>query len=1088
MIFASLFSYHAFAQDEDNFKELFLEAESYFLFEEFKEALPLYQKLLQQDPDNNNINYKIGVCYLNDPYQVSKAIPYLEKAIKGTSPGYRINNHRERMAPQEAYYYLGNAYRVNNMLDDAIEVYEYFLEILDPVVYDSELVEAQIEACEVAKALRSRPVYFTSTNLGGMINERFEEINPVVSGDESVLVFTRRLQFYDAVFYSLKENGTWSYPVNLTSSFGVDGNTYVTGISYEGDELFVYRSDDFDGNIYVSKRENNQWSVLEKLNDNINTKYWESHASISADGRTLYFTSNRKGGYGGLDIYKSERKEGGDWGPAINMGPVINTKYNEDTPFVTNGGSTLYFSSMGHYNMGGYDVFYSTRLNNGQWSVPVNAGYPLNTTNDDRFFVPTRDGAYAYFSRYNADDSYGLADVYRMEVFTDLHPRKFILNGIARVEGNISTDLTRHVVKLINARTKEVVDQGNMNAEGTYTLDALSGDFELQISDQDVVLASEDISIPADNPSNVIAHSMTFSPASPAEAVSAGPSEGVKQPDLPLITAKIRSYDVATNQSIPIELEIEIDTELDVETIVNGQPLKTENFDVDQKRFIYMLKPFQGENVLRFTVTNQEGFSNSLEITVNYIPEIEEPAAVAILEQKVRSDTSRYVVLGSLAEGNLAGYLQGIDLQELQFGTIGELYDYLVAHGDENDFTAEEVDALVTRYLVQKNFNYFVDELKDQSTDSIIRAVDRILMQSVDKYTPETLLDYLLGNAEQDHYTSDELHDALYRITATDRHALSVIELLQSYSTGDLAGYLEEMKQNSSEFSDVTSIADQIMKGLVEGKFTRSELETALKRSAVEMDVNFLEMSLLNLSVDSLRTTVARLNLRDQNIRNSNELVTYLLGHSESNGYTRKEVLDNIEKIRSDPYYFVEMFRNALAEQAAGTLKIFLQEIDIRGLNIDTYGKLINYLLRQSEYHEFNREMIYQLLIDIIDVSDVAEFIELLMQFGDKRITSALYATDYGLYSRPFEVVQYLLAASGEYAFTEQDLLNLLLKIFFERNPLSSEIPEEQGWFSGLDRTALINTLIIANTVVILLIIVIIFLRRQRKETQDSGE
>lgn len=653
LVFCSLFSFNAFAQDEDNFKELFLEAESFFLFEEFQDALPLYQRLLQLDPENYNINYKIGICYLNDPYQVSKSIPYLEKAIKGASPEYRINNYRERMAPLEVYYYLGNAYRVNNRLNDAIEMYDFFQTVMDPVVYDSELVDAQVEACEVAKALQSKPVYFTSSNLGETVNDRFEEINPVVSGDESVIAFTRKLQFYDAVFYSRKENGKWTYPINLTPSFAVDGDTYVTGISYNGDEIFVYRSDDFDGNIYVSRREDDQWSKLDKLNNNINTKYWESHASISDNGKTLYFTSNRKGGYGGLDIYKSQRREDGDWGPAINLGPVINTKYNEDTPFITDGGKTIYFSSMGHYNMGGYDIFYSTKLNNGQWSVPVNAGYPLNTTNDNRFFVPTRDGTHAYYSNYNAEDSYGMADIYRMEIYNDLHPRKFILKGIARIEGNVSVDLTRNIVKLVDPFTKEIIDQDTMDADGTYTLDALSGDLELQISEKNVVLATEKISIPADNPSDIIQFTSTFTPGlQETEVLAAESMDIVEKKDLPLIAVKTKSYDVTTDKSIPIELELERNTKLGVETVVNGQLFKTEEFEIDKRRFIYMLKPFQGENILRFTVTNPEGISNSIEVSVTYIPEVEEIAGVTPLEKRIATDTNRYTALSSMAEGD----------------------------------------------------------------------------------------------------------------------------------------------------------------------------------------------------------------------------------------------------------------------------------------------------------------------------------------------------------------------------------------------------------------------------------------------------
>jgi len=113
----------ALAQDNDSFKETFLEAESYFLFEEYADALPLYQQLLRSDPGNYNISYKIGVCYLNDRYQAAKSVAYLETAIKGTNNSYRINNYRERMAPTEAFYYLGNAYRVNNRLDEAIQTY-----------------------------------------------------------------------------------------------------------------------------------------------------------------------------------------------------------------------------------------------------------------------------------------------------------------------------------------------------------------------------------------------------------------------------------------------------------------------------------------------------------------------------------------------------------------------------------------------------------------------------------------------------------------------------------------------------------------------------------------------------------------------------------------------------------------------------------------------------------------------------------------------------------------------------------------------------------------------------------------------------
>jgi Tol biopolymer transport system component len=191
-------------------------------------------------------------------------------------------------------------------------------------------------------------VYSKKKNLGDMVNSRFADIRPVLSGDGKTLVFTRELQFYDAIFITtLDSNGTWSPPYNLTPDFGLDGNSYTTCISYHGDQIFVYRSDNYDGNIYSSKRMGIRWQPLKKLNDNINTKYWESHASISPDGQTLYFTSNRKGGYGGLDIYRSTLQSNGEWGEAINLGPVVNSAYNDDTPFISPNDNKLYFSSLG---------------------------------------------------------------------------------------------------------------------------------------------------------------------------------------------------------------------------------------------------------------------------------------------------------------------------------------------------------------------------------------------------------------------------------------------------------------------------------------------------------------------------------------------------------------------------------------------------------------------------------------------------------------------------------------------------------------------------------------------------------------------
>ncbi len=292
-------------------KQIFLEAESYFLFEEYSEALPLYLKIHREDPDNENINYKIGVCYLNNPYEKDKSIRYLTDASEYTNPKYKDNNFKERLAPPEAVFYLGKAYLINDRIEEAKTEFNRFLSIVDEKIYDTDLIKEQIAACDAAIELKKKPVDIDVSNLGNTINSRFADINPVVSGDENSIVYVSKLQFYDATFYSTKVDGQWTPPRNIVPELGVDGDVYPTALSYDGTELFIYRNDDFIGNIYHSYLKDGIWTPLEKIGEPISTKYWESHASVSKDGKTLYFTSNRKNGYGGLDIYKSEKQPNG---------------------------------------------------------------------------------------------------------------------------------------------------------------------------------------------------------------------------------------------------------------------------------------------------------------------------------------------------------------------------------------------------------------------------------------------------------------------------------------------------------------------------------------------------------------------------------------------------------------------------------------------------------------------------------------------------------------------------------------------------------------------------------------------------------
>ncbi|HBE41164.1 MAG TPA: hypothetical protein DDW27_08175 [Bacteroidales bacterium] len=495
-ILVLMFSANLLSQSRTENRMNFHDAESWILFEDYREALPLYQELLALYPENNNLKYRIGQCYLNMPGEKDKAIFFLEEAVKNINPDYRENRFRETGAPFDALYYLANAYRINNQLDKAIETYQLFREKLDPKIYDTNIVAFQIRSCQNAKVLMASPLFIKSVNLGSTINDNNSEYNAVVSDDETMMVFAKSLPFYDAILFSTKVNGVWSEPNNMNDILKIDRNIYPASLSGDGKTLYLYNSDNYDGNIFKTTFNNGTWSPVVKLNDNINTKYWESHAVVSHDNRKIYFTSNRKGTFGGLDIYVSSRDSTGDWGPARNLGPVINTPLNEETPFLSRDDRTLFFSSRGHLNMGGHDIFYSTLLDNGEWSVPLNAGYPLNSTDDDLFFMPLNQGYEGYFSKFSPD-GFGKQDIYRLEIFSDNHPRKFPVKGIARIADiNLKTNDKIRIIA-VNNRNPGQTSEGYADPEtGEYELLVNHGDHTVLYEINGIERYRRDIHLP----------------------------------------------------------------------------------------------------------------------------------------------------------------------------------------------------------------------------------------------------------------------------------------------------------------------------------------------------------------------------------------------------------------------------------------------------------------------------------------------------------------------------------------------------------------------------------------------------------------
>ncbi|MEE4196904.1 MAG: hypothetical protein V2I54_04615 [Bacteroidales bacterium] len=406
----------SFSQSKKDLKRAFVNAEFYLLYNEYKEALPLFMEIYNTGRQDANIKHRIGYCYLNIPNQKDKAIPYLEESIQDITEEYRVGEYNEKQAPIEAYYYLGIAYRVNNEIEKAIAALNQYKELLDPADQEkNKLVETQLTACKNAIELSRKPTNILETNLGKNINNQYPNTHPVVSGDEETIVYTSELRFYSGVFMSKKRDGRWLPARNISLEFNSEYPVVPVFIARDGKTLYLQRNDQDIYNLYVSRYHQGVWSQPEKLNNNINTKANETHACVSDDGKTLYFTSNREGGFGGFDIYQSELDANGEWGPPKNLGATVNSYLDEVTPFITEDGSTLYFSSQGHFNIGGFDIF-TTSKKGESWSKPQNLGYPFNTTDDDIFFFPLQNGKIAYYSKFK-ETGLGENDIYRIQIF-----------------------------------------------------------------------------------------------------------------------------------------------------------------------------------------------------------------------------------------------------------------------------------------------------------------------------------------------------------------------------------------------------------------------------------------------------------------------------------------------------------------------------------------------------------------------------------------------------------------------------------------------------------------------------------------------
>ncbi len=397
-------------------------------------AIDSYIKANNFNPDNVLLNYKIGRCYLYDNDKTN-AIKYLEKAYN-LDPRISLD-----MEYNDVNYLLAKAYHLNYQFNEAVEKYQEHKNALTPeqLAKEKKPIDKNIQECLKARELVANPGRVFIDNMGEVINSAYPEYRPLVVPEEDMIMFTSAREsttggrrdddsfYFEDVFATYYEDGRWTIPEN---DFGINGSNHeaTAGISSDGTVIYIYRS--AGGNVlYESRLENDAYGMPRKLPTIINDGLKQTSAALTFDKRTLYFTTRREDGYGGIDIYYSKKDAKDKWTEPVNIGATINTPYDEEGVFISTDGNTLYFSSKGHITMGGFDIFKSEKVD-GEWTNPVNLGYPINTPDNDVFFTMAANGQRGYYSS-KKKDGYGGQDLYMITFLGEVKPLVNNVNGLS---------------------------------------------------------------------------------------------------------------------------------------------------------------------------------------------------------------------------------------------------------------------------------------------------------------------------------------------------------------------------------------------------------------------------------------------------------------------------------------------------------------------------------------------------------------------------------------------------------------------------------------------------------------------------------
>lgn len=466
-------------------------ADEMYGFGDKKDALAVYLQAIEANPNSVSANYMAGKCYL-------------ETVGKELSVNYLIKAYELKPdVSADVLFKIGNGFQFGGKFADALKYYTLYKQNITEIkaktigsTIKDEIIktERKIFECKNGANYYKNINHFRIENLKDVVNSEYPDYAPSVTADQSTMIFTSRRaggvgknkdvdnEYFEDIWISKKNPaGEWGEPQNLGPPINGESHDGSIGLSPDGKKIFIYKPDN-GGDIFVTEiMSDGKWAIPINISANINTKYNEPSVSITKDGKALYFSSNKPGGFGGFDIYKSELDKVGKWGKAINMGSVFNTEFDEDAPFIDFDGKTLYFSSRGLNGMGGYDLYKSIfDTINKNWTQPINMGYPLNSPDDDIYFVIAGDGKTGYYSSAKGD-GYGDKDIYKIyfeepkvdsvnqseNKIENISVKKdsVIAPQIAKVQTPITVDTSKKVKNNVVDTPKAIVVEGNEIAE-----------------------------------------------------------------------------------------------------------------------------------------------------------------------------------------------------------------------------------------------------------------------------------------------------------------------------------------------------------------------------------------------------------------------------------------------------------------------------------------------------------------------------------------------------------------------------------------------------------------------------------------------